>query len=82
TVEDECLIGMRAVVLNGARIGRHSIVGAGALVTEGKVIPPRSLVVGMPGRVVRELSDEEVAAILDSAQYYVDNAALYQAADD
>lgn len=78
TVEDECLIGMRAVILNDAVIGQHSIIGAGALVTEGKIIPPRSLVLGMPGRVVRELSDQDLQSIFHGAQHYVEAAALYK----
>jgi carbonic anhydrase/acetyltransferase-like protein (isoleucine patch superfamily) len=77
TVEDESLIGMRAVLLNGARIGEHCIVGSGALVAEGKVIPPRSLVVGTPARVVREVSDEEVLKLQESARKYAQAAAAY-----
>jgi carbonic anhydrase/acetyltransferase-like protein (isoleucine patch superfamily) len=60
TVEDGCLIGMGAVVLNGARIGAGSLVAAGAVVPQGAVIPPRSLVAGVPGKVRRELTDDEV----------------------
>jgi len=63
TIEDEVLVGMGAVILDGARIGTQSIIGARALVTAGTVIPPRSLVLGMPARVVRELTDEEVSRI-------------------
>lgn len=70
TVGDGALIGMGAIVLNGARIGAGSIVGANALVAEGKEIPERVLVVGSPARVVRELSDEEVAHIAVSATTY------------
>ncbi|MFV1987234.1 MAG: gamma carbonic anhydrase family protein [Gemmatimonadota bacterium] len=57
-VEDECLIGMGAIVLSHAVIGRGSVIGAGALVTEGMIVPPKSLVVGVPGRVVRDVDDE------------------------
>jgi carbonic anhydrase/acetyltransferase-like protein (isoleucine patch superfamily) len=71
TIEDRCLIGMGAIVLNGASIGSDSIVAAGTLVTEGCVIPPRSLVMGSPGKVRRALTDEEVASILDYAARYV-----------
>src|SRR5439155_9857815 len=60
-IESHCLIGMRATILNNVTVGEGSIVGAGALITEGTVIPPRSLVFGMPAKVRRELSDEEVA---------------------
>ncbi len=80
TVEDECLIGIRAVVLNDAVIGKHSIIGAGAIVTEGKVIPPRSLVLGMPGRVIREVTKADLERILHGFQHYVDAAANYKAA--
>jgi carbonic anhydrase/acetyltransferase-like protein (isoleucine patch superfamily) len=70
-IEDACLIGMSATILDGAVIGRESIVGAGALVTMNKVFPPRSLILGSPARVVRELSDEEVEELYASARRYV-----------
>ena len=70
-VEDRCLIGMGAMLLNGAAIGHDSIVAAGTLVTEETKIPPRSLVMGRPGKVKRELTDEEVASIRDYAERYV-----------
>lgn len=73
-VESNSLIGIGSIILNGARIGRDSIVGANSLITEGKSFPPRSLIMGSPGKVVRELSDEEVAAITASAAHYVTNA--------
>lgn len=79
-IEDEVLIGMGAIILNGARIGKHSIVGAGAVVTEGKQIPPRSLVLGTPGKVVRELTNEDVQKILKGAQHYIDAAEQYRLA--
>ena len=60
TVEDDCLIGMNATVLNGARIGTGSLIAAGTVVLEGTVIPPRSLVAGVPGKVRRELTETEV----------------------
>ena len=63
TVGDGCLIGMGAILLTGCTIGRESIVGAGAVVTEGAVIPPRSVVLGVPARVVRAVTDDEAAAI-------------------
>lgn len=78
-VEDEVLIGMGAIILNGAVIGKHSIVGAGALIGEGKQIPPRSLVVGVPGRVIREVTDEEIAKLQRSAQRYMEASACYKA---
>lgn len=77
TVGDGSLIGIGSVILNGAVIGKHCLIGAKALVGEGKVIPERSLVVGSPGRVVRELSDEEVAGIAQISDHYVANAQRY-----
>lgn len=71
TIGDDCLIGMGAVILNGARIGAGSLVAAGAVVGEGAVIPPRSLVAGVPGRVKRELTDDDVARIVANADNYV-----------
>ena len=70
TVEDDALIGMGAVVLNGAVIGAGSLVAAGAVVPQGAVIPPRSLVAGVPGRVRRELGDDEVNANRLNATVY------------
>ncbi len=60
TIEDDCLIGMGAIVLNGAVVGEGSLVAAGAVVPQGMVVPPRSLVAGVPGKVRRELSEDEV----------------------
>ena len=77
TVKEGSLIGIKAVVLNGAVIGRECLIGANSLIPEGKVIADRSLVMGSPGRVVRQLSDEEVARIRWIARHYVDNAARY-----
>ena len=76
-IEDNCLIGMGAIVLNDAKIGEGSLIAAGALVSERKEIPPRSLVMGVPGKVVRELTDEEVAANIRNAQTYVSVGARY-----
>lgn len=70
TIEDDVLIGMGAILLNRCRIGTGSIVGAGALVPEGMVIPPNSLVLGMPGRVVRETTPEERAKTARSGATY------------
>ena len=72
TVEDRCLIGMGAILLNGAHIGTCSIVAAGSLVVEETNVPPRSLVMGSPGRVKRPLTDAEVAGIQGYADRYVD----------
>lgn len=71
TIGHRVLIGMGAILLNGAVIGDDSIVAAGTLVTEGTVIPPRSMVMGTPGRVRRPLTDAEVASILDYSRNYV-----------
>jgi carbonic anhydrase/acetyltransferase-like protein (isoleucine patch superfamily) len=70
-VKDRCLIGMGAVILNGAVIGEDSIVGASALVTQGKVFPPRSMILGSPAKAVRALTDEEVASLVPHAEAYV-----------
>ena len=79
TIEDECLIGMKATVLDGAVIGRRSIIGAGALVTKGTVVPPGSMVLGVPGKVVRQLSEEEQAGLRTWAEKYVQVAAAHKA---
>jgi carbonic anhydrase/acetyltransferase-like protein (isoleucine patch superfamily) len=70
TVGDRCIIGMGSIILNGAAIAEDSIVGAGALVTEGKSFPPRSLIIGSPAKAVRSLRDDEVAHIRESASIY------------
>jgi gamma-carbonic anhydrase len=75
TVEDECLIGMGATVLDGAIVGAQSIVGANALVTQGTIIPPGSMVLGSPAKVVRSLSPEDRATLRKWAEKYVANAA-------
>lgn len=77
TIGDNSLIGMGATVLNGAKIGRNCIIGAMALVPEGKEIPDNSLVVGIPGRVVRSLDEAAVAANRSSAERYVANWKRY-----
>lgn len=71
-IKDRCLIGMGAILLDGVEIGENTIIGAGALIAERSIIPPRSLVFGMPGKVVRELTDEEIAKILKSAKNYIE----------
>lgn len=72
TIEDECLIGMGATVLDGARIGARSIVGAGAVVTPRTVIPPGSMVLGAPAKVVRPLKEEEQRGLRGWAEKYVE----------
>jgi carbonic anhydrase/acetyltransferase-like protein (isoleucine patch superfamily) len=76
-VGDHSLIGIGAIVLNRAKVGRHCLIGAGALITEGKEIPDRSLVLGSPGRVARQVSDDEVRMLEGSALHYVENARRY-----
>ena len=71
TIGENSLIGIQAIVMNGAVIGRDSLVGAGAVVTEGKVFPERSLIVGAPARVVRQLTDEQVAMLKFNSEHYV-----------
>ena len=72
SIEDACLIGMSATILDGAVIGKESIVGAGSLVTKNKVFPPRSLIMGSPAKVIRELNDDEVKELYASAARYVE----------
>lgn len=71
TIHDRVLVGMGAIILNGAEIGSESIIGAGALVSEGKKIPPRSLVIGVPGKVVKQVTDEDYEMIMRNAESYV-----------
>ena len=72
TVGDGCLVGMGSILLDGCVIGEGSVIAAGALVPPGKSIPPRSLVMGVPGRVVRQVTEEEAAATLAHAARYVE----------
>ena len=78
TVENNVMIGMGAIVLNGAVIGENSIIGAGTLVTQGKIIPAGSLAFGNPVKVVRELTDDEIKSITDNANSYVKEANEYK----
>ena len=71
------LVGMGAIILNGARIGAHCLVGAGALVTEGKTFPDRSLIVGSPARVLRQLDEAAAVGIAAGADFYVRNFKRY-----
>jgi gamma-carbonic anhydrase len=73
-IEDDVLIGIGARVLDGARVGRHSLIAAGAVVREGMIIPSRSLVVGIPAKVKRELSDRELDLISRTPKRYVEYA--------
>lgn len=71
TIEDDCLIGIGAIVLNGARVGRGSVIAAGALVPEGMDIPPESMVMGMPAKVKRPLTSGEKERFKQNAQRYI-----------
>jgi carbonic anhydrase/acetyltransferase-like protein (isoleucine patch superfamily) len=77
TIGDNSLIGMGVTILNGAVIGDNCLIGAGALITEGKVIPDGSLVMGVPGKVVRDLDDAAIAGLRASALHYAENAARF-----
>lgn len=79
TIGEGSLIGIQAVILNGAIVGKNSLVGAGAIVTERKVFPDRSLILGAPAKVVRQLHDEDFANLLASAAHYASRAASYKA---
>lgn len=78
TIQSCCLIGIGATVLDGAIVGKHSIIGAGATVLGGVKIPPRSLVVGTPGKVIRRLEDREIEALEKSADNYINLSAEYK----
>ena len=78
TIGDGSLVGIQAVVLNRAIVGKECLIGAGAVLTEGKVFPDRSLILGSPGRVVRTLSDEDVVRLRMSAESYVKRSTLYR----
>ena len=77
TVGDESLIGMNAVILNGAKIGKNCLIGAHALISEGKEIPDGSLVLGSPGKVIREVTPEEITFFTVSAEGYAARGRMY-----
>jgi carbonic anhydrase/acetyltransferase-like protein (isoleucine patch superfamily) len=77
-VEDRCLIGMGAVILNNARIGEGSIVAAGCVIPEGAVIEPYSLVAGVPGKMKKKLTEEDQQTILMYAKNYLDYTEIYK----
>ncbi len=79
TIGARALIGIGSIVLNGAEIGEGSLIGANTLIPEGKKIPPRSMVLGSPGRVVRELSEEDVLSFSAAAERYVENWQRFKA---
>ncbi|WP_299700178.1 gamma carbonic anhydrase family protein [uncultured Tateyamaria sp.] len=78
TIGENSLIGMGATVLNGAKIGKNCLIGAGALITEGKEIPDGSLVMGVPGKVVRELDEQAIQGLRASALHYQDNMRIFR----
>ena len=77
-IEDDCLIGIGSTILNKAKIGKNSIIGANSLITENKVIPERSLVIGSPGKVIRQVTDEEIKGIKENAFHYIENYKKYK----
>ncbi|KAJ56830.1 anhydrase [Actibacterium mucosum KCTC 23349] len=78
TIGENSLIGMGATVLNGAEIGKNCLIGAGALITEGKEIPDGSLVMGAPGKIVRQLDEDAIEGLRNSARHYQENAARFR----
>jgi len=78
TVGEGTLIGIKSTILNHVKIGKHCLIGAHTLITEGKEIPDRSLVVGSPGKVVRQLTDQEIERLLENALHYVTNFQRYR----
>ena len=79
TILDNSLVGMGAIVLNGAVVGRNCLIGAGALVPEGRIVPDNSLVIGSPGKVIRELDLEAIQRLTESATRYVEKSRRYLA---
>jgi len=77
-IGDNSLIGIKSVILNRAKIGRNCIIGANTLITEGKQIPDGSLVMGSPGKVVRQVTPEEIVMLTAQAAHYVENARRYR----
>ncbi len=78
TVEDGALVGMGAIVLDGARIGAEALVGAGTLVLGGRAVPPRTLFAGAPGKVIRDLREDDLAQLRQSAASYVERTRRYR----
>lgn len=78
TIEDDCLIGIGAIVLNGAKIGKGSVIAAGAVVPEGAEVPPMSMVMGVPAKVKRQVTDEERERFRQNAQRYVEATRIYR----
>ena len=81
-IGDNCLIGIGSIILTGAKIGEGSVIGAGAVVTEGTVIPPHSLVLGIPGKVVKEVPENMMAEFLLGAKSYIELGKIYRSQED
>jgi carbonic anhydrase/acetyltransferase-like protein (isoleucine patch superfamily) len=81
TIEDDCLIGMGAIVLNKVRVGRGSVIGAGAVLLEGMEVPPGSLIIGVPGRIVRQVDDVMRQRLEHGWRHYVDQARRHRAGE-
>ncbi len=81
-IGEHCMVGMGATVLGGSRIGDYCIIGAGALILENVVIPDRSLVVGVPGKVQRQVTEEEMEELRWTARHYIERAKSYLAPDE
>lgn len=79
TIGESSLIGIGSIVLNGAKIGKNCLIGANSLITEGKEIPDNSLVMGSPGKVIREVDDKTIAMMANNIKSYVNRAAHYRA---
>jgi carbonic anhydrase/acetyltransferase-like protein (isoleucine patch superfamily) len=77
-VGDDSLIGIGSTILNKTKIGKNCIIGANSLIPENKIIPDRSLVLGSPGKVIRQVTDKEIEEIKDNAKHYVDNYKRYK----
>ena len=77
TIEDNALIGMGAIILNGAKIGKNCIIAAGALIPQNKVIPDNSLVMGSPGKIIRQVTEEEIIKNRQNAEEYIHQASIY-----
>ena len=78
TIENRCLIGMGAIIMDGVVIGEGSIVGAGAVVPPNMIVPPQSLVMGLPAKIIRQTTDEELEVIIERAQHYIDFSQEYK----
>ena len=77
-IADNVLISMGSIILTGAKIGENSIIGAGAVVTERMVVPPNSVVLGIPGRVVKQVTDEQIERIRKTAEAYIERGKMYK----